>query len=509
MTPPQTYLILINDGTLALAVGAALEDRLSEDGHNAVALVPATRGTAFGDADYQRYRAAGRLGPEARTPMVVALHEDGLLDGLESLGLAAYVGVPEDQDWRIVQWDDHVGAMMLPIATPRDLVEAVAENTPWSLAPETEAAASRRRWALPNGSVSRKAAIAGIAAAPLLAIGIPWAASAQQVPSTNPLGPPLSPLPPGMSITSGPILPPAMPGTGMGTGNGTGGFFPTQGAGNPVPSGPVQGVSPAFRGQPQSLNESTDTQNAFAQADPSELAQADAAQGTNTDLNQPEADSSTTTTQDNGGSSQADPPPATTQDNGDGNQDASGSATTQDNGGDASDTGGGASQADPPPATTQDNGDGNQGASGSTTTQDNGGSASDTGGADGNGPTIQDNGTQPQAQSEDSTDPAQGQDTSNTDPAQAQDTSNTESAQGQDTSNTESQGGGNTASQGGGNTTSNGGGTTGMSLQANTTSNGGGNTNFSSGGGNTGVSASSGGGNTGGFTSGGGGSSGS
>ena len=39
----QTYLILIRDGRLALAVGAALEDRLLRDGYSGMALVPTVR----------------------------------------------------------------------------------------------------------------------------------------------------------------------------------------------------------------------------------------------------------------------------------------------------------------------------------------------------------------------------------------------------------------------------------------------------------------------------------
>jgi hypothetical protein len=41
---PQTYLVHFRDRQLALAVGAELEDRLAEDGREAVALVPAGAG---------------------------------------------------------------------------------------------------------------------------------------------------------------------------------------------------------------------------------------------------------------------------------------------------------------------------------------------------------------------------------------------------------------------------------------------------------------------------------
>ena len=40
----QTYLVLIREGRLALAVATELEERLARDGHDAVALVPAVRG---------------------------------------------------------------------------------------------------------------------------------------------------------------------------------------------------------------------------------------------------------------------------------------------------------------------------------------------------------------------------------------------------------------------------------------------------------------------------------
>src|SRR6202035_957702 len=104
---PQTYMILISDGSLALAVGAALEDRLASDGHSALALVPA-RGLDFADAASHRRLGTwqARPGRSSRAPQVVALYEDGLLKRLESLGLAAYVGVPHEEEWRVVHWDN-------------------------------------------------------------------------------------------------------------------------------------------------------------------------------------------------------------------------------------------------------------------------------------------------------------------------------------------------------------------------------------------------------------------
>jgi hypothetical protein len=130
---PQTYVILIKDGSLALAVGAALEDRLACDGHSALALVPA-RGLDFTDAGSHWHPGISRGRPRdfSRAPQVVALYEDGLLKRLESLGLAAYVGVPQQEEWRVVHWDNDAGAILLPVGTARDLVEAVACHTPWA-----------------------------------------------------------------------------------------------------------------------------------------------------------------------------------------------------------------------------------------------------------------------------------------------------------------------------------------------------------------------------------------
>jgi hypothetical protein len=147
MTPPQTYLILIKDDGLALGIGEALEDRLLRDGHSAVALVPAVRGAGFADVADEWLHEARRLDPAmgGRPPQVVALYEDGLLERLEPLGLAAYVGVPLAQDWRVVPWGDNSGAILLPVATARDMVAAVAAHTPWSQSAKVDTVASFRR----------------------------------------------------------------------------------------------------------------------------------------------------------------------------------------------------------------------------------------------------------------------------------------------------------------------------------------------------------------------------
>jgi hypothetical protein len=186
MAPPQTYLILIRDDSLALALGEALEERLLADGHSGAALVPAVRGADFASiaADWLQQARALDPGLGGQPPHLVALQEDGLLERLEPLGLAAFVGVPQDQEWRVVPWGEDAGAMMLPVATARQMVDAVASHTPWSRYAKVDAVASFRRrseasWAWrgspeisskivaashgrPAGSLSRELEVGGI-----------------------------------------------------------------------------------------------------------------------------------------------------------------------------------------------------------------------------------------------------------------------------------------------------------------------------------------------------------
>lgn len=147
MTSPQTYLILIKDDDLALALGEALEDRLMRDGHSAVALVPAVRGADFADVAEEWLHQARQLdsAPSGPLPQLVALYEDGLLQRLEPLGLPAYVGVPRSQKWRVLPWGEDSGAMLLPVATARDMVGAVAAHTPWARAAKVDAVTSFRQ----------------------------------------------------------------------------------------------------------------------------------------------------------------------------------------------------------------------------------------------------------------------------------------------------------------------------------------------------------------------------
>jgi hypothetical protein len=187
----QIYLVLIRDGSLALAVGAGLEDRLLRDGSRAMALVPAVRGPEFADSDYGRQLAMRRPGsePVGHRPQVVALYEDGLLAGLASLGLPAYVGVRDGDEPRVARWAGGLGAIMLPAATARDLVDAVADHTPWSrYAAEYPAAECPAAWAgaapvVPGARQSghdrlsvrsrRVVTVASVAAGPLLLAGLP------------------------------------------------------------------------------------------------------------------------------------------------------------------------------------------------------------------------------------------------------------------------------------------------------------------------------------------------
>jgi hypothetical protein len=222
----QTYLVLIRDGKLALAVAAALQDRLAEDGATGMALVPSSRGRDFavtGSWDYLR-QAVWCGGTQ---PQVVALHEDGLLEMLESLGLRAYVGVPEDQDWQVLHFGGACGAMLLPVATGRDLVDAVADYSPWqdyaTPAVATPAGRARRKPGLVSvGPLSRKLAIAAVAA-PLLTVGLPIAAAAAQTATPQapaaPRRPPVLcrqrpprrprlPVPPPVRCPSSPRVPP-------------------------------------------------------------------------------------------------------------------------------------------------------------------------------------------------------------------------------------------------------------------------------------------------------------
>jgi hypothetical protein len=190
----QTYLIFIRDVSLALEVGTALEDRLSRDGHCGLALVPATRSLELAGAGCRRQFGAWQAGPEHdnQAPQVVALYEDGLLKRLESLGLAAYVGVPQEQEWRIVRWNNGAGAILLPVATARDLVEAVAAHTPWSqyAAEGPNVVSLRRRDGRRAGSggpsaLPRRIAIAGVAG-PLVLVGLPAAAAASSDAAQSP-----------------------------------------------------------------------------------------------------------------------------------------------------------------------------------------------------------------------------------------------------------------------------------------------------------------------------------
>jgi hypothetical protein len=202
----QTYLVMIRDGQLALTVANALEERLLRDGHHALALVLTARGL---DLAGQGHDTAWQLSrwPAQRRPQVVALYEEGLLGRLESLGMAAYVGVPEDQDWRVIRWNNQAGAIMLPVATARDLVEAVADHSPWSehAVPEQPAVQAARRGARWPGlaltpALRRKIVVTS--AGPLLLAGLPTAAGAAVSPAA-----PLAPNSPAIPVPGAPSTP--------------------------------------------------------------------------------------------------------------------------------------------------------------------------------------------------------------------------------------------------------------------------------------------------------------
>lgn len=176
------YLVLIRDGRLALAVGAALEERLLRDGHKAMALVPAVRGPDFASSAAARLLAPRRpsQNPAYHGPHVVALDEDGLLASLASLGLPAYVGTQDGDEPRIARWPDAPGAILLPVTTARDLIDAVASHTPWSrhaavLPPARQQPARPRKAAVTVASVAAGPLL--LASLPPLAIGIGGAAT--------------------------------------------------------------------------------------------------------------------------------------------------------------------------------------------------------------------------------------------------------------------------------------------------------------------------------------------
>lgn len=214
----QIYLIMIGDGRLALAIADTLKVRLSADGHDALVLVPSVRGltpTAENDRMWQADRW-----PDGRRLRLVTVYEDGLLERLEALRLAAYVAVPVDQDWRVIRWGDQAGAIMLPVASARDLVDAVADHTPWwqYAAPEPVGRGSRRAGAAGPAALGRKIAAAGAAGPLLLGAHAAAAAAAVSAPTNSLLNTPLASTPtangtPGTTVLAGfPVyIPPTEP----------------------------------------------------------------------------------------------------------------------------------------------------------------------------------------------------------------------------------------------------------------------------------------------------------
>src|SRR5215472_15627206 len=179
----RTYLILIEDVDLALAVGAALEDRMAKDGYRAVALVPTPSGhlsTLTGQLVGAGPRPPG-ISPGSARPHVVALYEDGLLGWLKSVGLPAYVGIPDGEERRVIDWGNGAGAMLLPVSSARDLVNAVGRYAPWPnyVGAPSASAVHADGVARPGArsSLYRKLAVAGVTG-PMVLAGLPLASAA-------------------------------------------------------------------------------------------------------------------------------------------------------------------------------------------------------------------------------------------------------------------------------------------------------------------------------------------
>lgn len=186
----QTYWVVIRDGRLALAVAGALEECLARARQPAIVIAQAAADllSARG-SDRDQSWPAFQL-PAGLRPHLVTLYEDGLLGRLEELGAAAYVGMPKTQEPRVVRWGDDAGAIMLPVASARDLVDMVAAYTPWqdfavagpepalpARDPAPPARPGRRAAAAKPAAVARSIAAAA-ATGPLLLAGIPAAAAA-------------------------------------------------------------------------------------------------------------------------------------------------------------------------------------------------------------------------------------------------------------------------------------------------------------------------------------------
>jgi hypothetical protein len=179
----RTYLILIEDLDLAVAVGDALEQRLARDGHRALAFVPTPYGQLSTLTGQPVGTGPGPSGswPASGRPHIVAVYQDGLLDWLKSVGLPAYIGVPNLEEWQVIDWGNGAGAMLLPVTSARDLVEAVARYTPWWRYAGAQSATAAQAYGVVRSSARpalyRKLAVAGVAG-PMVLAGLPLATAA-------------------------------------------------------------------------------------------------------------------------------------------------------------------------------------------------------------------------------------------------------------------------------------------------------------------------------------------
>ena len=167
----DSYLVLIEDDDLAHAVAAELEYQLGRDGHDATAVIPATRGPGF------TYQPADQASPR---PIAVAFYQAGLLEALEPLGLSAYIGIPADERPATITWDHGTTAFLLPVTTARDLTDAIAVDA----ARQRSHTAPPRRAARPPAppALTRRLTIASVAGlagitGSLLAMTLPAAAT--------------------------------------------------------------------------------------------------------------------------------------------------------------------------------------------------------------------------------------------------------------------------------------------------------------------------------------------
>lgn len=143
--PPETFLILIKDDDLAAAVAAALPGRLEQESRTAAVVVPAFRRLAF--ASWRPGLAASELAGQVRPAgrcVAVGVCEAGLLDGIRSLGLPAWIGIPAHEPPATIRWGQRGGARLVPITAAADLIDAIAADAAWPPSAAFPASAAAR-----------------------------------------------------------------------------------------------------------------------------------------------------------------------------------------------------------------------------------------------------------------------------------------------------------------------------------------------------------------------------